>query len=302
MTLARCATGLLLSAVALLRCSTGVSCAGATVKLASGLPAAIAVDATTVYWVDETLGDKSVKKLVLPDGATTTLAKAPQDICALAVAAGVVYFTDVINGTVMSVPASGGVITTIASGEASPVAIAVDDTSVYWANRGGAIRAAKLPGGPPVTLAPAPGPESIAVAAGTIYFGGAYGVMQLPVAGGAATPLSDRTSNAGAIALDAASVYWIDHPIGLPDRVYKAPHGGGPSVLLATGQDELENIATDGQSVYFTDPTRGAVFKVAVGGGEPTALCTSANPLGIAVDASRLYLGDFALGLLIAPK
>jgi hypothetical protein len=43
-------------------------------------------------------------------------------------------------GTVMSVPIAGGNAATLASGQATPLAIAIDATAVYWATAGPTLR------------------------------------------------------------------------------------------------------------------------------------------------------------------
>ena len=84
-----------------------------------------------------------------------------------------VYFTS--NGTyetnnVMSVSKQGGVTTLIASHEGMPVGIAVDESTVYWANQGGTIRAARKAGGLPVTIATSPMPEALAIDGSRVYW------------------------------------------------------------------------------------------------------------------------------------
>lgn len=72
-------------------------------KLASGQsePDAIAVDASSVYWVNWGTLDKQRK-----------------------------------DGTIMKVPVGGGTVTQLASGQHFPWGLAVDATSVYWTTRG----------------------------------------------------------------------------------------------------------------------------------------------------------------------
>jgi hypothetical protein len=64
-----------------------------------GLPFAIAVDATSVYWTNAASGD--------------------------------------LGGAVMRVPVGGGTPSTIASRQDQPYDIAVDATSVYWTTSAG---------------------------------------------------------------------------------------------------------------------------------------------------------------------
>lgn len=81
---------------------------------------------------------------ILKSGASppTTLCTLTSDTLGMAVDGSHVYFTDSDGGLVVRVPKTGGPQETVAHGQARPVAIAVDDTRVYWANIGeGAIMA-----------------------------------------------------------------------------------------------------------------------------------------------------------------
>jgi hypothetical protein len=47
-----------------------------------------------------------------------------------------VYWASQTTGTVFKAPLDGGAVTTLASGQDDVIAIAVDETSVYWLNNG----------------------------------------------------------------------------------------------------------------------------------------------------------------------
>ena len=117
---------------------------GALSTLASGLldPQGLAVDATSIYWVNHgTSGssytDGSVMKVPLAGGDTTTLAPGQTSPTSIAVDGTNVYWTNSASaGTVMKVPLGGGASTTLVSGRFYPDAIAVDATSIYWTDGG----------------------------------------------------------------------------------------------------------------------------------------------------------------------
>jgi hypothetical protein len=75
-------------------------------------------------------------KVPLAGGTPTTLYSGPGQAILLAIAIDEtsVYWTDYSIGTVMRVPLGGGTATTLASGQSNPLPIAVNATGVYWGN------------------------------------------------------------------------------------------------------------------------------------------------------------------------
>jgi hypothetical protein len=81
----------------------------------------------------------------------------------------------------MKVPLGGGSTTTLASGQSTPMSVAVDAASVYWTNFG---------------------------TAADNFMDGT--VMSAPLDGGTATTLASEQSTPVSIVVDATSVYWLD--------------------------------------------------------------------------------------------
>jgi hypothetical protein len=120
-------------------------------------------------------------------GTCSTLATGLATPSALAIDAVNLYFT-AADGTVDAVPRGGGVVTRLASGQNSPTSVAVSGTDVFW-----------------VTSA-----CSTPILAR--LFGGATndfcqgGVSRVPIAGG--SPAVVTTAVAGGLAADPSGVYW----------------------------------------------------------------------------------------------
>ena len=203
--------------------------------LASGqtYPKAIAVDSSNVYWANYSQSP--------PDGGTLPVPG---------------------NGSVMKVGLGGSGLTTLASGQDGPNAIAIDATNVYWngysADIGGSLMKIALGGGAPTTFAVGLSRfvPPIAVDANDLYWssGTASGVMKIALGGGAAVGLCSGywgPNDSYGVAIDDTNAYWVDQG----GDVMKVPLVGGTPVILALQRASSAALAVDATSVYFRATT-----------------------------------------------
>jgi sugar lactone lactonase YvrE len=178
---------------------------GAPTTLVSGAynPIYLAVDDTSVYFTS--LSTSSVYKVSKNGGPLTTLAanqsSAPNGIALYA--ANVYWVNDYYNGAtgaVWKISKLGGTPTMLAPDGGQE--IAVDATSVYWANiTVGTIKKVPLAGGGAITLVSGQGPQGLAVDATGVYWtnnpgdGSSSSVMKVAL-GGAGNDTRSRTVRA----------------------------------------------------------------------------------------------------------
>ena len=141
----------------------------APVTISSGnSSAAIAVDATNVYFADGA-GDV-YDAPVGGQGVTATLFAPGVGAMTLAVDSSRVYWTD-SSGAIASQPKGGTTPTKLAPSQSVVSNLATDGTSLYWATATGDIVRMPVTGGTAVVVAPAqPGPTLVAVDATRVYW------------------------------------------------------------------------------------------------------------------------------------
>jgi hypothetical protein len=223
-------------------------------------PGCLAIDATNVYWFDESLGIRRVAKS--GGQPITLLALGP--VLAMAVDAQNLYWTgDLppgdawVSNVVMQMPVTGGSPVTLAT-PAAPTNIAVGGGRVYWTN--------SIPGTPTDVV------ESV------------------PIGGGAVTSVATGSDGAGGIATDANYVYW-----STPSATYRAALSGGQPQSIGPGADWL---AVDASGVYLAQNVQGpsgypqgsvSVLPLAGGGATVLASGRTGGVGPIALDDAAVY-------------
>ncbi|TKD12118.1 hypothetical protein [Polyangium fumosum] len=199
-------------------------------------PAAMAISATHVYWLDGGNVDR-----------------------------------DYVDGFVASAPLAGGAHKVLAAGERQPRGLAVDATHVYWARRDvyqqGEVVRMPIAGGPIEVVSPGQDwVKRITIVGTDVYWisakdleGTRGTVRKAPVKGGPALDVALADTSMCGMAIDGDAVYWTDP--GNVDgagartggRILKQRlTGGGDPIVLASGQDRPCYIAVDATHVYFS--------------------------------------------------
>jgi hypothetical protein len=231
---------------------------GSVVTLASSLPAPfnIAIDASSVYWVDSgmTADDGAVLSVPIGGGAIATLVSGQESPLGIWVDATNVYWTNggTFNGTtnlydkdgsVVQAPIAGGAPVTIASNQDSPGFVISDETRVYWTNEG-----------------------NLDSSGNVVAKSGS--VVEAPIGGGTPVTLATTQDWASGLVLSGGSLVWADTGTTTQDgTLSEAPAGGGtPQIIVSSGIAPVD-LVVSGTDIYWTDfgtgNKDGAVFKLA---------------------------------------
>jgi sugar lactone lactonase YvrE len=268
--------------------------------LASGLPtpATLAIDGTSIYWVNNA-PNGSVMKMPLAGGTPTTLASGQPKPWGIAVDAANVYWTNTVAGEVMKVSSSGGTPERLATDQNAPNSIATDGTNVYWTNNHDDAAIMKVPvtGGTPTAIATGlHSPDTLALDATSAYWtnAGDGTVMKVALEGGTPETLATGQMGPQGITVDATNAFWITHNDGTVMKVSLA--GGTPTMLASSTLPPAiaySGIAADATNVYWASPD-GSMMKVAKSGGSPTTLVTGIQrPSNIVSNGTSLYFTTY---------
>jgi predicted small lipoprotein YifL len=273
---------------------------------ATGSGTALAVDATSVYWID----DDGVLSAPLGGGTATLLTMTSVASPSLAVQDGVVYFGADDGASIQSVPTSGGVASTVVQGAEVMRALAVQDGRLFWLGMPDryygslALAAAPVAGGTPTSLAG--DAEGLAVDATGAYAAvqppqGDAAIVRWPIAGGPATTLATLAEHDGAeptpghvasLALANGNVYglWLDQVTPPTASLVTVPTtGGAPSTLASLGTGAA-GLAVDACHAYVA--TGASLLRGPLAGGTPTTLYAAAagETVGpVALDEASVY-------------
>jgi hypothetical protein len=303
----------------------GHSCLGGTCRggqclpqvLTTGNPAMIAVDGTSVYWLDGMYG--SVMRCSVDNCRTAeTLFPGPGGASglsagAIAVQGDRLFFAETgssqTQSEIYSCPKTGCGISPdslfVSASPGPPLGvgcIVADAAHVYWAYDRSVY---ECPiggcgdGGSPTILGSGLGlvdvrPWGLAVRDGTVYYADvAYGVGTCSMPSGSCMILDTSIQlTATAIAAGPNGVYWASNGA---NQVLATPlDAGGPIDGLFATVASPGALAVDSENVYFTTQQGGgAIYKCPVAGCNqtPTVVASGLGSLGdLQVDAQRIYV------------
>jgi hypothetical protein len=287
------------------------------------LPTAIAVDDTSVYWINAGVpGGPGGKVPPIFTGAQvlkcaiagcrnspTVLADIAEPgsgyglPSALALDSASVYW--VAGGSVLACSKTGcSCSPTVIAAQVDARAVAVSSDTVYFTSSSGSVGScpvAGCTGGPSSIATGQVGPAGITLDPATLYWADNSAVMACALGGCLSSPAilwqgkaGSSQANTTGIAVDGDNLYWTNaQPLQLGD-VMQCPKSNceGGLVTLGSARTEPRGIAVDGADVYWFEAT--GVMKCTIGGcNDSPTIVAAATGQALAVDAARVYYADF---------
>jgi hypothetical protein len=191
--------------------------------------------------------------------------------------------------------------------------IAVDGRFLYWVEPSSTaaatdIRRLPLDGGPSIVLASVgdrildgwPSPIKlndervfalVSLSSGFLLSVGVDGTAPLAVAAG------DRPRG---LTFDKSAVYWGNNRSQLPGpTLMGAPLDGGPAAPIAFEPSWIEDVTTDGVSLYWVQQAGDKVMRAQVDGGLHSVVATGQTPRRLVVDGAYLYWTNVFIGTVM---
>jgi hypothetical protein len=186
-----------------------------TLASGQGAPFAIALDGTNVYWAN-LAGNQALMKVPVGGGTPTMLADAGASL-AIAVHGGMVYWVSRDAIMAISATGGTPMTLAAGQAGPAYIAVNATNVYWTNIQGNGTIMTVPLSGGTPTTLVTSSGDARLALDATNVFFTGGSmlnAVLSEPLAGGTPTTLATGQSAPEGIAIDATSVYWVDTDVG----------------------------------------------------------------------------------------
>lgn len=185
-------------------------------------PRALDADARRVFVVDVAPGASGLTRastIVRVDaatGATTVLGRSSGEVTNVAIDADHVYWADRLEGSIVAAPIDGGPLRALATDRGLPGSIAIGGDGLVWVEKRSESlwTMARTGGAPRQLVQDFAGFTDVVVDAHNVYWAtedavdGFFRVLQVPIGGGQAMPLSPGVASIDALATDGVRLVW----------------------------------------------------------------------------------------------
>ena len=237
-----------------------------------GITYGVAVDASHVYWVNNSTDSIGRSNL---DGTSPnqSFITGGDGITGLAVNSNHIYWTNNTGNTIGRANLDGtGVNQSFITGATGPSGVAVDSTYIYWANNtGNTIGRATLDGTTSVNqsfITGASGPSGVAVDSRFVYWANSGGttIGRATLDGTTSVNQSFITgaSAPSGVAVDSSHVYWTNDSANTIGRANL--DGTSPNQSFITGASAPSGVAVNSSFVYWTNDSANTIGRATLDG------------------------------------